>query len=40
VIADLLKALEFECGNKCAIGINECNAREAIAKAKRDLGEV
>ena len=24
------EALEFECGNRCAIGINPCNAREEL----------
>lgn len=27
-----LEALEFECGNRCAQGLNPCNAREAIDK--------
>ncbi len=34
----LLEALEFECGNRCAIGINPCNAREAI-EADRKAGQ-
>jgi len=38
IVIDLLMALEFECGNKCAIGLNPCNAREAIDKALKDLG--
>lgn len=29
-----IEALEFECGNRCAIGINPCNAREALEKIK------
>lgn len=24
------KALKFECGNRCAIGLNPCNARQAL----------
>jgi hypothetical protein len=28
----LVEALKFECGNRCAIGINPCNAREALEK--------
>lgn len=27
----LAEALEFECGGRCAEGINPCNAREALA---------
>lgn len=26
------EALEFECGNRCAIGLNPCNARLALEK--------
>lgn len=29
------KALEFECGNRCAIGINLCNAREALEEMEK-----
>jgi hypothetical protein len=28
----LAEALEFECGNRCAEGLNPCNAREALAE--------
>jgi hypothetical protein len=31
-IVALATALEFECGNKCAEGINPCNAREFLTK--------
>jgi hypothetical protein len=34
----LFEALEFECGNRCAVGINPCNAREAL-EAWRKRGE-
>jgi hypothetical protein len=29
-----VEALAFECGNRCAVGLNECNARETLAKIK------
>ena len=29
-----VEALEFECGNRCAIGLNPCNARETLAKIR------
>ena len=33
-------ALEFACGNRCAIGLNECNSREALTKTDAMLGEL
>lgn len=35
-VAELIEALEFECGNRCASGINPCNAREVIDRHKKE----
>lgn len=32
-----LEALEFECGNRCATGLNQCNARDVIEEIKSAL---
>ena len=32
-----VKALEFECGNRCAIGINPCNARQTLAEIQEKI---
>jgi len=32
-----LEALAFECGNRCAIGLNPCNARDTIEQIRTRL---
>lgn len=34
----LVEALEFECGDRCAIGINDCSAREALNAYRKAIG--
>ena len=31
----LREGLEFECGKRCAIGINPCNARQTLEEADK-----
>ena len=38
-LVNCVKALEFECGNKCNAEYNPCNAREALAKLESVLKE-
>lgn len=38
IAVELAKALEFECGNRCAHQ-NPCNAKDALATARKLMGE-
>lgn len=37
IVENLIKALEFECGNRCAVGINPCNARETLESVRSKI---
>ena len=37
LLLEAIEALKFECGGRCAQGINPCNARETLDKIEERL---